>query len=83
MSDDLDLKSITIGAAISGVVGMGLAAVRGFFVRNVSMHDEQTRQRAEMLQLAKDTSEAMKEAKAAHRRLDALVTPAPRTPPND
>lgn len=42
-----------------------------------SMHDEQTRQRGEIVALGKDVADAAKTAKAAHDRIDALMAVPP------
>jgi peptidoglycan hydrolase CwlO-like protein len=42
-----------------------------------SMHDEQTRQRSEITVLGKELATVQATAKAAHERIDALVSPPP------
>ncbi len=43
-----------------------------------SMHDEQTRQRSEILALGKEIATVAASSKGAHERIDALVSPSPR-----
>lgn len=54
------------------------ADVKNILLELRSMHDEQTRQRSEIIALGKELAEVKLSAKAAHERVDALVTPSPR-----
>lgn len=52
--------------------------VKNILIELRSMHDEQTRQRAELVGLARELDAVKKSTDAAHARVDALVTPPPR-----
>ena len=54
------------------------AGIESILLELRSMHDEQTRQRAEIMNLGKDVATLGSSLKGAHERIDALVTPQPR-----
>lgn len=65
-----------VGAAEKALESMQ-ADIKSILQELRSMHDEQTRQRGEIVALGKDIAAVVKTAEAAHDRIDALISVPP------